>query len=164
MSNSRFVSWCPVVILAASLLAAAPGQAQTNPPAAARPDLPVKVRALAAQPGEVSLYEISFTTADSLTRRAEIILDFPTEFDLSLLRVASSTSINGGFKLVRERNQVRVQRTGLGAVIPPGRKVELQLGLIKNPSRLTNSYEVGLEIRSSGQTVQVARKNHRIEF
>ncbi len=33
MSNSRFVSWCPVVILAASLLAAAPGQAQTNPPA-----------------------------------------------------------------------------------------------------------------------------------
>lgn len=164
MSNSRFVSCWLVVILAASLLAAARGQAQTNPPAGARPDLPVKVRALAAQPGEVSLYEISFTTADSLSRRAEILLDFPAEFDLSLLRVASSTSINGGFKLVREGNQVRVQRTGLGAVIPAGRKVEIQLGLIRNPSRLTNSYEVGLEIRSSGQTVQVARKNHRIEF
>ncbi|MDZ7266336.1 MAG: hypothetical protein ONB48_04335 [candidate division KSB1 bacterium] len=164
MRNSRCLSGCLMVALAVSLLSSASGQAQNSPTAAARRDWPVTVRALAAQPGEVSLYEIRFTTGDSLAARAEIILDFPAEFDLSLLRVASSTSINGGFKLVRERNQVRVQRTGLGAMIPPGRNVELQLGLIKNPGRLTGNYEVGMEIRSSSQSVLVARKNHRIEF
>lgn len=150
------------VALAGAFTPARSQNAQSN--ATPTEATPITVRALAKQPGEVSLYEVSFTTKDSLGRRAEIVLEFPAELDLSLLRLASSTSINGGFKISRDRNVVRVQRTGLGAVVPPGKNVALQLGLIKNPVQPASNVEVAIEIRSATQAVQVARKNYRIEF
>lgn len=162
MNYPRIIPLVMAVFLAGAF---APASSQNTQRVAAPTEAtPIKVRALAKQPGEVSLYEISFTTKDSLDRRAEIVLEFPAGLDLSLLRVASSTSINGGFKLTRDRNIVRVQRTGLGATVPPGKNVALQLGLIKNPAQPGSNVEVAIEIRSAAQTVQVAKKNYRIEF
>lgn len=162
MNHPRVISFAMVVFLAGAFAPASSQNTQrSTTPAEATP---INVRALAKQPGEVSLYEISFTTKDSLDSRAEIVLEFPSGLDLSLLRLASSTSINGGFKLTRDRNVVRVQRTGLGATVPPGKNVALQLGLIKNPEQPGSNVEVAIEIRSAAQTVQVAKKNYRIEF
>lgn len=159
MNYPRIISFAMAVFLAGVFAPALSQNTQRN-----TAPTPIKVRALAKQPGEVSLYEVSFTTKDSLDRRAEIVLEFPSGLDLSLLRLASSTSINGGFKLTRDRNVVRVQRTGLGEAVPPGKNVALQLGLIKNPAQPGSNVEVAIEIRSAAQTVQVAKKNYRIEF
>lgn len=162
MNYPRIIPLVMAVFLAGAFAPASSQNTQRN--AAPTEATPIKVRALAKEPGEVSLYEISFTTKDSLDRRAEIVLEFPAGLDLSLLRLASSTSINGGFKLTRDRNVVRVQRTGLGETVPPGKNVALQLGLIKNPAQPGSNVEVAIEIRSAAQTVQVAKKNYRIEF
>src|SRR5574341_1386419 len=104
------------------------------------------VQALRAAPGKPSLYELTFVTTDTLTRDAEIVVTFPSAFDLSQLEIAGSNQINGGFKLERRGQEVRLRRTGLGEKIPPGRKVSLQLGLIVNPPDLSASHQVAVQL------------------
>lgn len=104
------------------------------------------VHALRAEPGKPSLYELRFVTVDTLAREAEIIVTFPHAFDLSQLEIAGSSQINGGFKLERKGQEVRLRRTGLGEKIPPGRKVSLQLGLIVNPADFSASHQVTVQL------------------
>lgn len=127
-----------------------------------RPDF--SLRALRAEPGKPSLYDLRFTTVDALDPLAEMVFEFPAELDLSLLQVASSTSINGGFKIFREGNVVRIRRTGLGETILPGQKVELKLGLITSPSSLAGNLEITFELRSAKGEVQLARRRLPIQF
>jgi len=124
----------------------------------------LQLRALRAEPGKPSLYELSFTTSDTLTTSAEIVLEFPASFDLSLLEIASSTTINGGFKITRTGNTVRVRRTGLGDPVPPGRQVELKLGLIRNPDTLSVSQTVTTEILASAQSTTSKKRSHSVQF
>jgi len=122
------------------------------------------MRALRAEAGKPSLYEVRFVTTDTLEAKAELEFEFPAALDLRQLEVASSTSINGGFTLVRERNIVRVRRTGLGAVVPPGSSVELQLGLITNPTPLPASLEVSFtQLRASGQAA-TSKRSYPVQF
>jgi hypothetical protein len=122
------------------------------------------MRALRAEPGKPSLYEVRFTTADTLEAQAELVFEFPAALDLSLLEVASSTTINGGFNITRTRNIVHVRRTGLGAVVPPGRPVELKLGLITSPPTLPGNLTVGFtQLRASGKAA-AGKQSYPIQF
>lgn len=122
------------------------------------------MRALRAEPGKPSLYEVRFTTADTLEAQAELVFEFPVALDLSLLEVASSTTINGGFKITHTRNTVHVRRTGLGAVVPPGRPVELKLGLITSPPTLPGNLTVGFtQLRASGKGA-AGKQSYPIQF
>lgn len=122
------------------------------------------LRALRAEPGKPSLYDLHFTTADTLDPLAEMVFEFPRELDLRQLVLASSTSINGGFKIFREGNVVRIRRTGLGETILPGKPVELKLGLIISPASLSANQEVAFEVRSAKGEVQLARRRLAIQF
>ncbi len=133
-----------------------------TPPAANPADF--TIRALRAEPGKPSLYDIHFTTRDTLDPLAEMTFDFPRALDLRLLEVASSTSINGGFKIFREGNVVRIRRTGLGETIPPGKKVELKLGLITSPQNLSGNFEIVFELRSATGKVKLGRTRLPIQF
>ena len=123
-----------------------------------------EARALRAVPGEVSLYELSFVTRDTMPAKCEFVIEFPAAMDLSLLQVASSTTINGGFELVREQNRVRVIRTGLGEVVLPGKKVEIKLGIVKNPPDLNSSFDLAFEIRDTSQQTLAAKQTAPIKF
>jgi len=121
------------------------------------------VKALRAAPGKSSLYEVSFVTTDSLASNAMIVISFPKAFDLSQLEIAGSSTINGGFTLTRNGQDVQVRRTGLGAKIPPGKKVSLQLGLIGNPTSFSSSHQVRVQLPAIRPTAATT-KNMDVQF
>lgn len=122
------------------------------------------IRALRAEPGKASLYDLRFTTRDTLDPLAEMIFVFPRNLDLSLLQVVSSTSINGGFKIQREGNLVRIRRTGLGETILPSTPVELKLGLIISPDNLSAPHDIFFEVRSATGKIQFDQVRLPIQF
>jgi hypothetical protein len=122
------------------------------------------VRALRAEPGKPSLYDLTFVTTDTLASDAEIIITFPRVFDLRPLEIAGSSAINGGFTLKRNGQEVRLRRTGLGDKVPPGRKVSVQLGLIVNPTDWAASPKVEVQIRASAQSANSIKKNPAVQF
>lgn len=121
------------------------------------------VKALRAEPGKPSLYEVSFVTTDSLAATATIILTFPASFDLSQLEIAGSSTINGGFALARNGQEVQLRRTGLGSKIPPGKKVSIQLGLIVNPPNFSASHQVRVQLPAA-RTAAASIKNKDVQF
>lgn len=149
------------LLCACSVLASSPSLMGQN---AQRAAVDFSLRALRAEPGKPSLYDLRFTTSDTLDPLAEMVFEFPRELDLRQLQIASSTSINGGFKIFREGNVVRIRRTGLGETILPNRQVELQLGLIISPQSLLSNQEVAFEVRSATGKVTLARKRLAVQF
>ena len=161
LSLSRLPLMLLLALLAGAFMANAQESSSTRPNNSSSA---FRIQALRAEAGKPSLYEVRFTTADTLAPQDELAFEFPAALDLRQLEVASSTTINGGFKLTREGSLVRARRTGLGAAIPPGRQVELKLGLITNPSTLTGNFEVAFtHRRASGQAV-AAKKSYAIQF
>lgn len=122
------------------------------------------VHALRAQPGKPSLYELRFVTTDTLVRDAEIVVTFPRAFDLSQLEIAGSSLINGGFKLERKDQEVRLRRTGLGEKIPPGRRVSLQLGLVVNPPDFSASHQVTVQLPAATPFAKTVTANKEVKF
>lgn len=161
LNFGRLAGMVILLVTASSFTAQAqgPDTPQNNPPSSE-----FSMRALQAGPGLPSLYDVRFTTADTLEREAELVFEFPAALDLSLLEVASSTTITGGFKITRERNVVRVRRTGLGDVVLPNRQVELKLGLIKSPELFSGNLAVSFtQVRASGKPA-AAKKSYPIQF
>lgn len=124
----------------------------------------VSVKALRAVPRQVSLYEITFTTTDSLRPDAEIHLTFPASYDLSAFEIAGSTSINGGFTYKRDGQKVTLQRSGIGTPVQRGQKVSLQLGLIKNPPTFDSAEPVRIEVFHSKKQTPTKAITSRVEF
>ncbi len=153
-----------LAVFASSFVVRAQDGTSTRPNDSSPSPQEFSMRALRAEPGKPSLYEVRFTPADTLAAQAELIFEFSSALDLRQLEVASSTTINGGFKITRERNVVRVRRTGLGAAVPPGRPVELKLGLIISPATLAGNLEVAFtQMRASGTAV-AGKKSYPIQF
>jgi hypothetical protein len=158
-------------VLLLALLIGAPSYSQQNPPnraianaanASGRDSL--TVQALRAQPGKPSLYELRFVTTDTLARDAEIVVTFPPAFDLSQLEIAGSSQINGGFKLERKGQEVRLRRSGLGEKIPPGRKMSLQLGLVVNPPDFSASHQVLVQLPAATPFAKTVTANKEVKF
>lgn len=122
------------------------------------------VKALRAEPGKASLYEVSFVTTDTLPPNASLVVTFPQEFDLSQLEIAGSSTINGGFTLQRKDREVFLRRTGLGSKIPPGKKVSIQLGLIVNPANLSASHQVRVQLPAAAPSAAATVKNQAVQF
>jgi hypothetical protein len=158
------------VILVALLLSPVLAQQKSTPGTSAmvtaansgRDSLAVK--ALRAEPGKPSLYEVSFVTTDSLSPNAVLAVTFPREFDLSQLEIAGSSTINGGFTLQRNDREVLLRRTGLGSKIPPGKKVSIQLGLIVNPANLSASHQVRVQLPAAAPSAAATTKNQAVQF
>ncbi len=161
LSLRRLPLMVPLALLASAFAVIAQERSSARPNDASPA---FSMQALRAEAGKPSLYEIRYTTADTLDTQAELVFEFPAALDLRLLEIASSTTINGGFKLTREGSLVRVRRTGLGAAIPPGRQVELMLGLITSPATLAGNLEVTFMQRSASGNAAAGKKSYPIQF
>jgi len=145
---------CLVIHLMASLAASVPVVAQET----------LAVKAMRAAPQQASLYEIAFTTTDPLAADAEIRLTFPSAYDLKHFEIAGSTTILGGLSWKRDGQVVTLRRSGLGAVVPPGQKVSVQLGMIQNPSRFDTAEPLRIEVLPSPKTRTLRTFTSRVEF
>ena len=81
-----------------------------------------------------SVYTLSFVTTDTLLPDAQIEITLPDDFDLSNVRIANSTTINGGFNAMVNGSKIVLQRKGRGKIILPREKVDIQFGLVLNPT------------------------------
>ncbi len=124
----------------------------------------VRLHALHAAPGKPSVYEIAFIAQETLTLSAGFVFEFPAEFDLSQLQIAGSPDMSGGFTLTRDKQKVRVQRSGLGQSVASGTLVRLRLGAIINPKNFASTGEVTLQVRASAQSAAAAFAKQRVAF
>ena len=158
-------TWLSIAM--AMFLSASQGFAQENtgaaPQSAAITDS-AGVYVTRAEAGKPAIYEIRFTPVDTLATDAAFVLTFPEAFDLSLLDIVGSTSIDGGLKIAKDKQQVTVSRTGLGSPVDPGKKIGIKLGMIKNPQNLTATYSVKLQIRPSARRQKTQINQARIHF
>lgn len=164
MKHNRFFSTLMMLAISTSPLL----QAQTTANKAGTPVSQsfdsLTVQAIKAAPNKATLYEIAFSTRDTLASDAEILLTFPPECDLSALEIAGSSTINGGWTLAKNRQQVTLRRTGLGDAIAPAKRVSLKLGLIKNPADFNAAHRVEVEIRPSAKKQASAKRQVEIGF
>ncbi|MFQ5707240.1 MAG: hypothetical protein ACE5HO_07300, partial [bacterium] len=105
----------------------------------------VQVNPLNPKAGATSIYQISFVAADTLFPNGSLTLTFPQAFDLSGVRLANSTTINGGFRVKVQGQQVILIRTGLGRMISPNERVEVKFANVKNPQDTQKAYSVKVE-------------------
>jgi len=150
--------WCGLI---ANLIAA---QTRSLIPAQNSERDSLTVKALRAEAGKPSLYEVTFVTTDTLSPQAEFVLTFPADFDLRQLEIAGSSDINGGFALQRKGQEVRLRRTGLGAKVPPGKKVSMQLGLVVNPKNLAASHQVRVQLPAAASFAAANSRNKDVQF
>lgn len=123
------------------------------------------IRALSPEPGRRCLYEITFTTSDTLSTRADLTLTFPAAFDLSALEIAGSAAIDGGLTLEKDRQRVTIRRTGRGTAIGPGQRIRLKMGLFQNPANIRTPYTIQAELRSRASQNKLSfKKTVRISF
>jgi len=106
----------------------------------------VKIRPVNSKPKAVSIYELSFTTTETLNPDGQISIVFPDNIDLSKVRAAGSSTINGGFKTRVDGNKIILSRTGLGRRILPNKKVDVKFANIVNPT--TGEFSVVVEFQS----------------
>jgi len=93
-----------------------------------------------------SVYQINFIVSKPIPVKAIIRVIFPDEFDLSDLMIAGSTTINGGFDLIVDKQVVTMKRSGLGREIPANEKVDVKFAIVKNPNQPADNYKIIVEI------------------
>ena len=81
----------------------------------------------------ITIYEVSFVLSDTLSSDAVIMVTFPDGFDLSRVKLAGSSTINGGFKVSVDGQRAAIKRSGLGRPILPGENVEVKFANVRNP-------------------------------
>lgn len=149
---------CCLLTLWGLLLVAAPfANAQTIA-------LGVELRALHAQAAQPSVYELTFTTQETITPEAEFVLEFPPDFDLSRVKIASSDEMKGGFTVTVAQRKVFLKRTGLGQSIAPGTRVKLSVGVIVNPKDLRAPQRAGVQWRANARAAWLAAQQHDVRF
>ena len=113
--------------------------------------------------GKASIYELSFVTTDTLNADGQISVTFPQGIDLSDLKIASSITINGGFKVRVAGQQVFLTRTGLGRVILPSEKVAIKFGIVRNPIQGDRPFSFQIEFdHRTTQPVSISRRRKQL--
>ena len=123
------------------------------------------VRPSSLEAGKASIYELSFVTTDTLNANGQISITFPQGMDLSDLKIASSITINGGFKVRVEGQKVFLTRTGLGRVILPNEKVDIKFGIVRNPIQIDRPFSFQIEFdHKTKQPVSISRRRKQLNL
>lgn len=102
----------------------------------------VWVTPLNSKIGTYTLYELTFTSPDTIGQNARFSLTFPPEFDLSMVSLAGSNTMNGGFSVTVKDSIIEIGRKGEGKPAYPGNKLNLLFSVVKNPDKADNNYLV----------------------
>lgn len=125
---------------------------------------PVQLRALHAEAAQPSVYELTFTAQEAIPSEAEFVLEFPADFDLSRVKLASSDEMKGGFTVTVAQQKVYVKRSGLGPRVAAGTQVKLCVGVIVNPPELNTPQRASVQWRRNAQAALPAAQQHIIQF
>lgn len=106
----------------------------------------ITISPLFREPGVNSIYEIKFTPTKAIPADAQFKVIFPEGFDLTKVKIAGSSTINGGFKTSVKDSVVLIERSGLGNIVAAGENVDLQFTTVKNPVTDKN-YTITVEIQ-----------------
>ena len=105
-----------------------------------------ELTAMFPEANAMSIYKLDFTLADTLKADGQLKITFPEAFDLSKVKMAGSSTINGGFTVKVADSTVLVSRSGIGNVVLPGTPVDVKFANIKNPPDYMKSYSAKIEI------------------
>ncbi len=118
----------------------------------------VRVTPLNLKTGKNTLYELTFTSPDTIGQNARFSLTFPPEFDLSMVSLAGSQTMNGGFSVTVKDSIIEIGRNGEGKPAYPGNELNLLFSVVKNPDIANNNYLILFRILDSfGNTVSSTR-------
>lgn len=106
----------------------------------------LEVKAMFPEANAITIYKLQFILADTLNTDSHIKIVFPADFDLTKVKMAGSSTINGGFKVTVDDSTVILKRSGLGNVISPGKKVDVKFANVKNPPTPDKLYNIKVEI------------------
>ena len=105
---------------------------------------------------KTTLYEFSVTLQQPLLPTAALVFVFPEEFNLTYLRMAGSSQVNGGFNVVVSGRTARIKRSGLGNEISANTEITFLFGNIKNPSKPgVFRVESWIEVNANSRSVPV---------
>ena len=135
------------------ILVALPLHAQTK----------ASLSALHAAPAKEGMYKLTFSLAQDLAAKSEVIIDFPGQFDLSAIKIAGSNEINGGIQFDTDQNKLTLKRSGLGSTVPAGKKVSIIFGPLKNPDELKNDLFVQISFNAKGPGIGAIREKVKFE-
>ncbi|RMF66922.1 MAG: hypothetical protein D6743_05695 [Calditrichaeota bacterium] len=124
----------------------------------------LQVVARSAVAGGNSIYHLTLISPDTLPKDAVLEVTFPPGFDLKPLEVAGSRDMNGGLRLRKNQRTVTLERTGLGAPVPPGKPVTIKLGLIRNPQPLRPDFAVRVQVRTRQAQRTIFDKTVNVRF
>ena len=102
----------------------------------------VSVIPLNGKIGIHTLYEVKFTSPDTISQKARFSLTFPSEFDLSMVSLAGSKIMDGGFSVTVKDSILNISRNGEGKPAIPGSELDLLFSIVKNPDNADNDYFV----------------------
>ncbi len=108
----------------------------------------VRVQAKHSEAQAKSIYEIFFSISREIPVKAEIVVTFPVDFDLSGILVVGSTTINGGFEFSIDGSKLVIKRSGLGKTIAPNEKVDVKFANVKNPAAPADNYTIKVELKN----------------
>ena len=101
----------------------------------------------------LTIYILEFSLEQPIPANANFRFTFPAEFDLAMVEIAGSSSINGGFEVSVKENQVQIARSGLGDEVPAGKKTDLKFALVKNPTEKKDDYPVTITILGADDSI-----------
>jgi hypothetical protein len=118
----------------------------------------IALEAIHPQTNERSIYVVNISLDQEILPTAKILVTFPANFDLTEVIIAGSTTINGGFELLKEKSTVILKRSGLGRVIKHGEKVDVKFANVRNPSTPADNYTIKVEIQNTLEAKAIGKE------
>ena len=107
----------------------------------------LKLTPLTTKSGAATLYKLSFVPREIIPSNARFDIEFPGEFDISLLSLAGSNTMDGGFSVSVDGTKLAINRNGEGKQVGPGVPSNLLFSIVRNPSgSSSNSYQIQFQI------------------
>ncbi len=108
-----------------------------------------------------AIYHFTFMADREIGSSASIGIVFPSDFDLTLVKMADSRTMNGGLQITVSADTVWARRSGLGKAIASGTRVDLLLAAVVSVEMAQSAdfqvlhREMGGGINRSRQRVEI---------
>jgi hypothetical protein len=122
----------------------------------------LQVSATSTASQSAAAYIFNFTLDRELGKADRIGVVFPQGFDLSQIAMADSRAMTGGLLVTVRKDTVWATRTGRGAVLPAGSKVDLVVAVAVKTSS-ANASEFVILVADKQNNVRQSKQQTRIE-
>jgi hypothetical protein len=104
-------------------------------------------------PRIATIYDFVISINEEVPSKSQILLIFPSQFDLSKVSVADSRTLDGGLEVSVKQDTVEIKRSGRGKNIDANTPIDLKIGLIVNPADMQEEYLIGCLLRQDNRVL-----------